>query len=218
MKWTSDLAYVVGLIAADGNLSNDGRHLILVSKDLEQLDNFSRILGIRSVVKTKKSGYTGKSDNYFLQFSDVKFYRFLISLGLTPNKSKNLGKLDIPDKYFVDFVRGCLDGDGFTYSYWDKRWKSSFMFYSGLTSASPKFLEWVKNKISELFGIEGVVKSSGNSGYQLVYAKKSSMNLMKKLYYYDKITCLSRKKIKIEKALSIINQQSRSAEMVDRHA
>lgn len=78
MEWTSDLAYVVGLITADGSLSKDGRHIIFVSKDLEQIDNFSRILKIRSKAKVKKSGYTGKSDTYFIQFSDVKSYIFLL--------------------------------------------------------------------------------------------------------------------------------------------
>ena len=29
IKWTPDLAYVVGLIASDGYLSKDGRHISL---------------------------------------------------------------------------------------------------------------------------------------------------------------------------------------------
>lgn len=208
MKWTHDLAYVVGLITTDGNLSQDGRHLFLVSKDLEQLENFCRILGIKSEAKTKKSGFTGKSDNYFIQFSDVKLYRFLTSLGLTPNKSKTLCKLAIPDEYFADFVRGCLDGDGFTYSYWDKRWKSSFMFYSGLTNASLDFLVWMREQINRLFGIVGNINSCGKSAYQLVFAKQSSIILMQNIYYCDTIAYLTRKKLKVDAALEVINKQA----------
>ncbi len=39
-RWNANLAYAVGLIAADGCLSKDGRHIILVSKDIEQLLDF----------------------------------------------------------------------------------------------------------------------------------------------------------------------------------
>ena len=37
MKWTSELAYAVGLLTTDGSLSKDGRHIDLTSKDVEQL-------------------------------------------------------------------------------------------------------------------------------------------------------------------------------------
>jgi len=32
-KWTPDLAYAVGLLVTDGNLSGDGRHITLRSKE-----------------------------------------------------------------------------------------------------------------------------------------------------------------------------------------
>ncbi|MDE3089655.1 MAG: hypothetical protein KGJ80_09790, partial [Chloroflexota bacterium] len=47
-----------------------------------------------------------------VQFGDVILYRWLLDIGLTPNKSKSIGVLDIPDEYFFNFLRGHLDGDG----------------------------------------------------------------------------------------------------------
>ena len=44
IKWSPDFAYVIGLIATDGCLSTNGRHVIFVSKDLEQVENFKKIL------------------------------------------------------------------------------------------------------------------------------------------------------------------------------
>ena len=44
VKWSSDLAYAVGLITSDGSLSCDGRHIVLVSKDIQLLNVFKRIL------------------------------------------------------------------------------------------------------------------------------------------------------------------------------
>ena len=218
ITWCSDFAYVIGLITTDGSLSNDGRHIVLVSKDLEQLHNFATIVKTRAKIVKKKSGYSPNGTYYVLQFGNVKLYNFLLAIGLHPNKSKTLKQVAVPNKYFADFLRGCLDGDGFTHSYWDKRWKASFLFYTGFTSASRDFLEWLSKQILTLFKVHGCIKFAGKSTYQLIYAKQNSIILMKNLYYNDRITCLSRKKTKIDGALSIINKQAGMLKLVDRHA
>ncbi len=138
----------------------------------------------------------------------MKLYRFLLSIGLTSHKSKTVGVLEIPDRYFADFLRGHLDGDGCTYSYWDKRWKSSFMLYTTFISASFIHIEWIRDKIKELYQINGKIKFSGKSVYQLMYAKKASIKLIKIMYYKKKIPYLKRKHSKILQALSIINKQA----------
>ena len=43
-EWTPHIAYCVGLIASDGSLSNDGRHVDLTSLDYDQLLNFVKPL------------------------------------------------------------------------------------------------------------------------------------------------------------------------------
>lgn len=208
LSWSNNLAYVVGLIVTDGNLSKDGRHLDITSKDLEQITTFESILKTKNKIGIKSSPSHRGRKYYRIQFSNVELYRFLVKIGLEPNKSKTIGKLSIPDEYFRDFLRGCFDGDGFTYSYWDKRWKSSFLFYTGFVSASFKYLDWMNESIYRLCDIKGNIKSSGKSAYQLMFAKKSSIMLMKNIYYCDKIPCLSRKKYKVVAALDIINRQA----------
>lgn len=208
MNWNNDLAYVVGLITTDGSLSIDGRHLNLTSKDIEQLETFAEILDIKNKIGTKKSSFNPDGKYFQIQFGNVKLYRFLLEVGLMPNKTKILGSLKVPDKYFADFLRGYLDGDGFTYSYWDKRWKSSFMLYTGFVSASKLHLEWIKDKINKLYKVEGKIKSVGRSAFQLLYAKKGSILLLRKIYYHKDLPCLSRKRFKIEQALDIIRKQA----------
>ena len=108
------MAYTVGLIATDGCLSKG--HLIdLTSKDREQLENYIKCLGINNKIGKKDSGQ-GKTA-FRVQFRNVFFYNFLVSLGLSPAKSKTIGVLKIPNKYFFDFLRGSFDGDGCSYSY-----------------------------------------------------------------------------------------------------
>lgn len=218
MRWSSNFAYCVGLITTDGSLSKDGRHIVLVSKDPEIIRNFARVLHLKNKVSKKHSGYVKEKIYYFIQFGDVRLYRFLKIIGLHPNKTKSLKSLNVPDEYFADFLRGHLDGDGYTYSYWDKRWKSSFMLYTGFTSASVKHLHWIAKTVRRLYKISGRIKYIGKSAYQLIYAKKASLSLVSKLYYKKNVMCLSRKRYKIKRAYAIIQKQAGMLELVDRHA
>ncbi|HSX19268.1 MAG TPA: LAGLIDADG family homing endonuclease [Candidatus Saccharimonadales bacterium] len=214
MRWSADLAYVVGLIASDGCLSKDGRHIDFTSKDLDQVETFARILNLKNKIALKSRGHSSEKIYYHIQFGNVKFYKFLLQIGLTPHKSKTISTLKIPNKYFVDFLRGCFDGDGHTYSYWDPRWRSSFMLYFGLTSASNEFLKWIKERIKKLYDINGQIGTT-NRAYKLIYAKGASINLIDKIYYKDGLPYLLRKKYKINASLSIINKRAEVPELVD---
>jgi intein-encoded DNA endonuclease-like protein len=206
IKWSPEFAYAIGLIATDGNLSSDGRHIDFSSKDLEQVENFIKALKTNFKIRKKPSG---SSDNlcYRVQFGDMDFYNFLVKIGITPKKSKTIGVVKIPQKYFFDFLRGHFDGDGTFYSYWDKRWKSSFMFYTEFISASKKHIDWLREEITDRLGIRGhITKSVNNSVYQLKYAKGESLKVLRKIYYKSDCMCLSRKRLKIEKVLAIIGE------------
>lgn len=205
-KWSANLSYAIGLIATDGNLSPDGRHLNFTSKDIEQINNYQAALGVKCHIGKKSSGSQKEKKYFVVQFGDVIFYKFLMSIGITPAKSKTIGRLKIPAEYFFDFLRGSFDGDGTFYSYWDPRWKSSFMFYFVLISASLKHILWLRGEIFQRLKIKGHITGSGRGGtcYQLKYAKKESIILLKKVYYKKGIICLKRKRLKIKKILGKI--------------
>jgi hypothetical protein len=218
IRWSHNLAYAIGIITTDGNLSKDGRHINVTSKDKEQVQNIARVFHVPSVFSTKNSSFNPHGTYYVLQFSNVSLYRFLENVGLYPNKTKTIGELQISDQYFADFLRGHLDGDGFTYSYWDRRWKSSFMFYTGFLSASKIHLLWIQREIRQLYGLQGYVKFAGKSTCQLMYAKKNSLQLLKKIYAKSDCLCLKRKRFKINRALGIIRKQAGMLKLVYRHA
>lgn len=202
-EWSANLAYAIGLVATDGCLSSDNLLVDLTSNDREQLENYSKCLGVDFKIGSKSSG----NRKYLrIQFKNRIFYDFLLSIGLTPAKSKTIKKIAVPDEYFFDFLRGCFDGDGCFYSYWDPRWRSSFMFYTEFCSASPKFIKWLQQKINKLAEIKGHITTAGrkHSMGQLKYAKKESLILLKKMYHSNRNTFLSRKKLKIDKALGIV--------------
>jgi hypothetical protein len=208
--WNANLAYAIGLIATDGCLANDGLLIDLTSKDMEQLLNFSKCVGVDFKIGDKKNGNGDKCLR--IQFKNKIFYDFLLSIGLTPKKSLTLGKIKIPDKYFFDFLRGCFDGDGCFYSYWDPRWRSSYMFYIEFISASKKYIDWLHSELQSKIKVIGhsTFTSRKNKYYQLKYAKKEAVEIIKKMYYDKKVICLSRKRLKIEKALKINLKQQQT--------
>ncbi len=201
IKWSSKIAYTVGLMATDGCLSPDGRHLELTSKDIQLLEVFKKCLGLKNKIGLKTSGFSEKKYPR-IQFGDSVFYKWLLGLGLTPHKSRTIGELKIPNKYFLDFLRGVFDGDGSCYGYWDPRWKSSFMFYISFSSGSLSFLEWLREKLRELTKINGHIKT-GKRSWQLCYAKTESKILFKKMYYRKKLLFLKRKYEKLKKFINI---------------
>jgi hypothetical protein len=203
-KWSSKLAYAIGLIAADGCLSGDGRHFDLTSIDKEQIILFKKCLNLKTKISKKYSGNGNLA--YHTQFGDVLFYKFLNGLGLTAKKSKTIGKLKIPKKYFFDFLRGYFDGDGCSYSYYDRVFPKSYRFYISFTSASPKYFDWLRSKLAKLIKIKGHIARNKNYPYiQLKYSKKEAVILSKAMYHRKKNLYLKRKHLKIIRSLSIIN-------------
>ncbi len=204
IAWSPNFAYAIGLLVTDGSLSSDGRHIDFTSVDKEQVDNFSRCLGLKVKIGTKK-GLRGLY-SFRVQFGDVLFYRFLQSIGITPAKSLVIGEINIPEEYFFDFLRGCFDGDGCSYSYWDPRWKSSFMFYISFASSSEKFIVWLRNEINKRLKIKGHLTrtKTKNPYFQIKYAKRESIKLAGQMYKNKKGVFLRRKKLKINESLSTI--------------
>lgn len=193
-SWNSEIAYIAGLFASDGCLYKDGRHLNITSKDTILLEIVRTILNLKGNYKSKISGY-GKV-SYYVQFSDVALYDFLYNAGIKPAKSKSIGKLDIPDNFYSDFLRGYFDGDGCVYGFWDKRWKSSLMYYTEFASASPAFLQWLKSQNTQLAHTSsGRVKKSTRVS-ALSYAKKDSKLLFEFMYHDMSLPSLARKRTK----------------------
>lgn len=216
VEWSETLAYGIGLIATDGNLSKSGRHIELTSKDRDQLTTFLGCIGRPDVKITHKSGMYRKRITR-VQFGDVVLYQFLLSIGLTQNKSKTLSRIKVPRAYFADFVRGVFDGDGSSYSYYDPLFPKSFRFYISFASASPFFLPWLQESLHRYTNIRGSIQKSLNRDfYQLKYSKREALILAGYLYPSTSVPHLRRKYLKIRRSVSII-ERSRSGE-IGKHA
>lgn len=117
--WNKNIAYIVGLLVTDGSLSSDGRHIIMRSTDVDLLVTFKSLLALKVKIGVTKD-HSSKKPCYRLQFGDVVFYRWLLSIGITPAKTYIIGEIRVPNLYFRDFLRGHLDGDGSIFTYLDR--------------------------------------------------------------------------------------------------
>lgn len=180
-----NLWYLVGLITSDGNLSKDGRHVDVTSKERNFLESLVEKFKIPNRVCIKNKG-TNK-EAYRIQISNKNFYEFLVSIGLMPNKSLIINKVKVPGKYFVDFLRGLIDGDGSIRSWrhptnFHEQW--SLRIYSG----SKTFINWLQFTIEEFLGCKGRIHSElkpgwENAVYTLKYGKMTAKRILQNCYY-----------------------------------
>ena len=211
-EWTPELAYVIGLLTTDGNLSKDGRHITMRSSDIQLLKTFKKCLNLPYKIVQSRNEKWAKKPCYRVQFSSVQFYRWLLKIGLFPAKTYTIGPLTIPDEYFRDFLRGHLDGDGsvFTYEdYWNVFKNPKYIYtrlYTYFKSASKIHIDWLRENIIKLLNIKGHVNEEGpqrsyqtTSMWKLKFAKKDSIKLLSWLYYSPHVPCLKRKRRITEK-------------------
>lgn len=202
INWSADLAYVVGLITTDGNLSKDGRHFDFTSNDIDLIVTLKKILGLNNRISKKRSGFTHKLSANHIQFGNVILYRWLCSIGLLPNKSKKLGPLKLPDEFFFDFIRGHIDGDRSIKKYYDPVYPKSLRLYISLMSASLPHLIWIKEKLNKMLQLKGFFRYH-RGAYTLTYCKKDSIKLLTSIYHRKNLPALKRKYIIAEQFLTI---------------
>jgi hypothetical protein len=214
--WSANLAWAIGVIATDGNLSPDGRHLVVRSKDRDMLETLRRCLGLTNRITVTSNGRGGRINT--LQWSDRAFYLWLLEIGLTPAKSLTLQPLAIPDEYFADFFRGCIDGDGSVLVYLDRyhaKKNEHYVYerlYVSIVSASFRFVEWLQSTIFRLTALTGSIEQRRRQSYhpiwKLRYAKAASIRLLAWLYYAPDVASLCRKRATAERFLSPIHVSS----------
>jgi len=202
---------LVGLITTDGCLSSDGRHIDITSKDSEFLETIKKSTGISNKICAK---YNGQKQRYFhIVIGNRNFYDFLLSVGLTQRKSLTLGALMIPDKYFIDFFRGLIDGDGCI-----RRWRHpsngreqwSMRIYSG----SRNFLAWLVKPVKKLLLVKGRIHSQNEEStcFVLKFGKMAARIIAKECYYQGCLGLERKIKLARECCLSSVGwQRSKTA-------
>lgn len=206
LAWSAEVAWIVGLMASDGNLARTGHALSLTSNDVELLESVRSILRIGNRLGHVRGGLGHACHR--LQWRDRELYGWLSDIGLTPRKSLTLGPLTVPDEYFADFFRGCIDGDGTILVYTDRHHatrNATYVYerlYLSIVSASLPFVIWLQETIARLTGARGTVYNKAGRNrrpiWTLRYAKRESLRLLPWMYPSPGAPCLRRKRAKAE--------------------
>jgi hypothetical protein len=203
VAWSESMAYALGLVATDGCLGRDGRHIIFDSSDRQLVETFLDCVGRPDASVGQRRTRTG-GVAYRAQLSDRRLYDWLVERGLTPAKSLTLGALDVPDDLFRHTARGLLDGDGSIYVKRQRPTRRLHPDYSYLrlwtyfTSASRAHVEWLRTRIRAAYGIGGWLECDERADrrpfYRLRFGKRDSIVLLSSLYASAESPALVRKR------------------------
>jgi len=221
IKWSPEMAWILGLIFTDGNLSNSGV-VNLTSVDLELLEKVKYLLDSRIHIRKKTQSYDKSKYIYILQFGHEKMTQDLKKLGLTSKKSLTMTFPDIPAEHVRHFIRGCWDGDGSVYS--EKRRPGEIR--ASYTCGSKQFIKRIVLELYKIgierqrisytkpreLGLPGskitIYKYKGRNGYYLRLAGKNCQRLFH--YFYDNVDeslYLKRKYEVFKKGLDLLEKK-----------
>lgn len=140
---TQEKAYVLGIIASDGNISNNlgNMRIALNETDSDILEKIVFSMNYKYQVKHYTSKHvhkTGEStiiNNARIDITNQKFIKELLKYGITPAKSNTMDfRFDlIPEKFLSHFLRGLWDGDG-SISIISNHWHKTPQFEMNITS------------------------------------------------------------------------------------
>jgi hypothetical protein len=208
---TEDKAYFLGLICADGNVTNNTviyryqLSLKLHTKDIHILNTFIKCVEGEMCVWLHNQREMGE-----VKLSGKKIVNDLTKLGVTPNKSLVLKYPNIQEKFERHFLRGYFDGDGCIRMSSDKRDNSKrgdLRFVSG----SIGMLNSINERFHFLFGTN-LNKIYGNKNKKYGFIGWAGMSDIEKIYYgfyKDSNFFLTRKKLIFDNVIKIIENKQK---------
>lgn len=198
----SNMAWILGFLAADGNVSKNGNkiRIELSYVDKEILERIKEIMKIDNPIKERedKRGFCFVS----LEWSCKEHKEDLKKYSIVPCKTYILEPpLKLNPEYYIDYIRGYFDGDG-TININTYQNKKSIRW--GICGASEPMLRWIISVLSEQYNIPKVNLHKDKSKEQIFYSFVYSTNSSKKIYdilYTENSLFLKRKKEKFDKII-----------------
>lgn len=206
-EWSSEMAYWLGFIYADGSVQNNDRaHRLkigLTESDVDHLEKFKKALEYTGNVKISKTNYTKVSGELamssVIDINSKKLITTLVNIGVIPNKSLTVEFPDVPEEYELDFIRGYFDGDGSVGIQYPTNTKGvrtvTPQIRVRLISGSLAFIE----KLEDILHRRGLKrkkisknKRTKNYLYEICYSTKESM-ILYDMFYKEESVRLDRK-------------------------
>ena len=176
---TPDKAYWLGIMYADGNVSQFNNEISLRLKDEEHIYKFKEALGATNhkVIEHIDKRFESLPKIYIFAIKDRQLKNSLIKWGCTPKKSLTIKDLpNIPRKLTSHFLRGYFDGDGSLH--WLKGTKNFRISFVG----TKDFLEELKKELGATVSIQ---QHKGNQSCYLQIAGRQQVPRILNYLYKD---------------------------------
>ncbi len=199
--WSREMAYILGFMYADGNVTETkrgNRYVAIYTADRSLLTMMARCMGCEHKIGERRS-VTGCV--YRIQVGSVEWFNDLDKLGLSPNKTKRIELPNIPSEYFGDFVRGYFDGDG---NVWvglvhKDRVTPLETIQVTFTSCSKDYLHSLQQVLKRQGVVGGSLFFSKNKQYaRLTFSVKDALKIYRIMYNAPHKLQLKRKKTVFE--------------------
>ena len=206
--WSSNMAYILGFIGADGCVINGQLIITLQMRDVEILNFIKKELNCGHPIIY---GYTilnnKKYDTVKLRIRNKEICNDLSKLNIIPRKTFVLAMPEnIPEEYKIDYIRGNFDGDGSV----DENYPTNAR---GCKTKSPQIRtrfcgsEKIMTEIRDILTIKGLRNVNIHKKYKIYtieYSTFDSIKFYDLMYYSQNILYLKRKR---DKFLNIINKR-----------
>ena len=190
---THNMAYIMGLIAADGNIAKKENRIeiFLNKKDIEILEKINKEIENSRPVKIYKRS-DGRDDMAKIWINSSTMKKDLAHYNIVPAKTFILKPPEFLDKqYVISYIRGYFDGDGSIFlSNNNPIWR--------IGSASRPIIEWMRTYLAEEYGIinnkiYNEKDAENNDFYVLQYSSKNKINKLYNALYASGGLYLQRK-------------------------
>lgn len=204
--------YLLGAFITDGHIDYNPKCGVyranLTSSDIDWLQSI-----IDLISPGKKLNNTTSSAKLII-LSNKHIVEWFMQKGCLPCKSLTVKFPCVPDEFLIDFIRGCMDGDG-CFCIYNAKDRKNPRAYSYIASASEEFIQVFKEKVKTL-GINGTINkcklvkpsiirgrqvTSKHNLFRLHFSKLNTIKLCK-VIYYENCLCMPRK---LNKALQILS-------------
>lgn len=184
-KWSKDMSYFLGFIAADGCLEKN-RHgnvqtltINLHEKDFYILEKFARLLKSDRPIEKLKNTFI-----YRFQVSSIKLCESLVKLNIIHRKSCIMDwPENIPKDCIFSFIRGFMDGDGCIYRRTGAKKKQTSLSFVGGELFLTKLLYEINKQFSSKCNVSKVrYILAKNVWFCSLTFTKDTMNILDKIY------------------------------------
>jgi hypothetical protein len=181
--WSDEMAYILGFLAADGNIRKG--HYVRIGLALKDEDHLTKIRNV--LAPTKHITYT--NDEYghkaaHLCIGSQYMCKRLKTLGIEERKSLSLAFPNIPEQYLSHFIRGYFDGDGCISRFHPADYVKGVNRYSVIIVGTSAFLSGMASVFSLALGIntKEPKKQTNEQLYKIAYSTEDSIKICEWMY------------------------------------